>query len=262
MSFNIRYGLADDGVDSWENRKGLVSEVIRQHSPDVIGLQEALRFQIDEIRAVLPQYGLIGIGRDGGEEGEYSAILYRTERFKSDTSNTFWLSDTPASPSAHWGNNYRRICTWARLIEKSSGLAFYVYNTHLDHESQPSRENSVRLIANLIQERRNPDPFVLTGDFNAGEDNPAITYLKGKGDVPEASPLPLVDTFRKRHPEAKDVGTFNGFHGQTNGPKIDYIFVTPDIRILDAAIVRTEQEGHYPSDHYPLTARIGLALER
>ncbi len=262
MSFNIRYGLANDGENSWEHRKGLVCDVIGRHSADIIGLQEALRFQIDEIIKCFPQYGMIGLGRDGDENGEYSAILYRTERFDVDASNTFWLSDTPAVPSAHWGNNYLRICTWARLVDLQSGAAFYIYNTHLDHESQSSREKSVRLIAQFIQERAHQDPVVLTGDFNAGEDNPAITYLTGKGVAATPSPIPVADTFRLLHPDEKDVGTFNSFREETNGPKIDYIFVSPDIRSLDASIVRTAQDGRYPSDHFPVTARVRLVTDR
>ncbi len=248
MSFNIRYGTARDGENIWDNRKKQVSDVIRQYSPDVLGLQEALRFQIDEIRTSLPEYGETGLGRDGGSEGEYSAILYRIDRFNVDESGTFWLSDTPEVPSTHWGNRIRRICSWARFFDKQSGAAFYFYNTHLDHKSQPSREKSVRLIVDFIQKRTHQDPFVLAGDFNAGEDNPAIKYLKGKGN--------MADTFRVLHPDAKDVGTFNGFQGISDGPKIDTIFVGPSTSILQASIVRTEEEGRYPSDHFPVTASL------
>ncbi len=249
MSFNIRYGTASDGENHWNNRKELVREVIRDYLPDVLGLQEALRFQIDEIRKNLPEYDETGVGRDGGTKGEYSAILYRIDRFDVDESGTFWLSDTPEVPSTNWGNSIRRICTWTRLLDKQSGSAFYFYNTHLDHKSQPSREKSVRLIVEFIQKRTHQDPFVLTGDFNAGENNAAIKYLKGEGNV--------VDTFRILHPEAKEVGTFNGFRGLSDGPKIDYIFVNPSTSsTLHASIVRTEQEGRNPSDHFPVTAKI------
>lgn len=248
MSFNIRYGTAQDGENHWNNRKELVSDVIRDYLPDVLGLQEALRFQIDEIRKNLPEYDETGVGRDGGTKGEYSAILYRIDRFDVDESGTFWLSDTPEVPSTNWGNSIRRICTWTRLLDKQSGSAFYFYNTHLDHKSQPSREKSVRLIVEFIQKRTHQDPFVLTGDFNAGENNAAIKYLKGEGNV--------VDTFRILHPEAKEVGTFNGFRGLSDGPKIDYIFVTPSTLTLQASIVRMEQEGRTPSDHFPVTAKI------
>ena len=258
MSFNIRYGTAGDGENHWNNRKEQVSDVIRKYSPDIVGLQEALRFQIDEIRKSLPEYGEIGIGREGGTNGEYSAILYRIKRFDVDESGTFWLSDTPEIPSAHWGNTLFRTCTWGRFSDKQSGVAFYLYNVHLDHRSQPSRERSVQLIADSIQKRKQPDPVILTGDFNAGEANPAIEYLKGKGDVRPTSPILLEDTFRTLYPSEKTVGTFNGFKGKSGSAKIDYIFATPDIRTLAASIVRDERKGRYPSDHFPLVAQLRL----
>ena len=60
MTFNIRYGTADDGENSWDKRKDLVFDLLRTNSPDVVGLQEALRSQIDDIRAALPEYAEIG----------------------------------------------------------------------------------------------------------------------------------------------------------------------------------------------------------
>ena len=60
MSFNIRLGVANDGPNHWDLRKGLVFDVLRDHKPDVVGMQEAWKFQIDEIQKALPEYGLIG----------------------------------------------------------------------------------------------------------------------------------------------------------------------------------------------------------
>jgi endonuclease/exonuclease/phosphatase family metal-dependent hydrolase len=256
MTFNIRTGYAKDGENHWSLRKEFVCDVIRQSSPDVLGVQEACRFQLDEFNQRLPEYGEVGIGRDGGTEGEYSAILYRKKRFDVDESGTFWLSDTPTEPSAHWGHHYRRICTWARLIDKQSARPFYVYNTHMDHQSQPAREKGVRLIMERIAERTHQDPFFLTGDFNAGEDNPAIGYLKGAGTFEEPTPIPVVDSFRILHPDEKVVGTGHWFSGNVDGPKIDYIFVPPHTRTLEATIVRTNRNGRYPSDHYPVTGQL------
>ena len=266
MSFNIRYGTANDGENRWENRCEMVFDVLHDNKPDVVGLQEALRFQIDQIRKALPEYGQVGVGRnDGKTKGEYTAILYLTERFSVDESATFWLSNTPAVPgSRHWGNSIPRICTWARMVEKKTGRAFYIYNTHLDHKSQPSRERSVVLLTSRINDRRYLEPCVVTGDFNAGENNPAILYLKGKIALSTedkgkfSNPVPMLDTFRLLHPGAQEVGTFNRFGGRRNGEKIDFIFVPPGVRLLEAEIIRTERNGRYPSDHFPVSARFSL----
>jgi len=266
MSFNIRYGMADDGPNHWDKRKELVFDVLRKHRPDVVGLQEALGFQIDEVCKALPQYAMIGGGRDDGKtKGEYSAILYRRERFEVEQSGTFWLSDTPEVPgSITWGNACTRICTWARFVEAKTGRAFYHYNLHLDHISQPSREKSVVLLAERIRNRKRPEPLVVTGDFNAGENNPAILFLKGKATVPGKdsanveNPVPMVDTFRVLHPDANDVGTFHNFKGDRTGDKIDFVLTTSDVQALDAQIIRDAADGRYPSDHFPVTARIRL----
>ena len=272
MSFNIRYGTANDGPDAWPRRRETVFALLRGEAPDLIGVQEALRFQLDEIAQAVSGYGEIGVGRDDGlEAGEYAAILYATARLRVLDSGTFWLSDTPAVPgSMSWGNSITRICTWARFAEIGSGRAFYLFNLHLDHRSQLSRERSVELLAERIAVRLHPDPVIVTGDFNAGEENPAILYLTGKREravsdtsvaaVAGQAPTPprLRDTFRVLHPEADEVGTFNGFRGDTAGEKIDFVFVDEAWDVLSAAIRRTAVGGRYPSDHFPVTARLRL----
>ncbi|HKJ68517.1 MAG TPA: endonuclease/exonuclease/phosphatase family protein, partial [bacterium] len=144
MSFNIRYGTANDGPNRWENRKDRVAAVFHKYRPDVVGVQEALHFQIEELLDGLSAYRKIGVGRDDGEtEGEYSAIFYDTTRFAAEEHDTFWFSETPRVPgSTDWGNEITRICTWGRFREKATGTSFYVYNLHLDHQSQYSRERS------------------------------------------------------------------------------------------------------------------------
>ncbi|MFZ2149490.1 MAG: endonuclease/exonuclease/phosphatase family protein [Sedimentisphaerales bacterium] len=266
MSFNIRYGTANDGENHWKNRREMVFDVFRNHRPDIVGLQEALDFQIAEIREALAKYGRIGVAReDGKTEGEYSAILYRLDRFDVDESGTFWFSDTPEVPgSSHWGNACVRICTWARFIEKKSGRAFYVFNLHLDHVSQPSREKSAVLLAQRVQNRKHKDAFVVTGDFNAGESNPVVMYLKGNTTLSGAdgresdNPVPMVDTFRVLHPDAVDVRTAHDFKGARKGNKIDYIFTPPSVKVLEAEILYDNVDGRYPSDHFPVTATLRL----
>lgn len=298
MSFNIRYGTANDGEDRWEKRRGLVMDVIRASSPDVLGLQEALRFQIDEIRKEFPEYAEVGVGRDDGKtKGEYSAVLYRTPRLKLAGegpmySGTFWFSDTPEKvASKTWGNGITRICSWCVLVDATSGKRFAVYNLHLDHQSEPSRQKSGELLANRLVDR-SPDakvPTIVTGDFNCGEDSFAIGVLtgskplrrpegshrEGAGDLritdgPEMRVGPeLVDTFRVVHPMEANVRTFHAFKGVTDttgkgGPqgalteKIDFVLVDDKWTVLEAAIDRTSREGRYPSDHFPVTAKVRL----
>jgi endonuclease/exonuclease/phosphatase family metal-dependent hydrolase len=258
MSFNIRYGTANDGENRWANRRGFLIDLLKEHDADLIGLQEALDSQVRELLDDLPAYAAVGVGRDdGARRGEYAAILFRRDRFNVSDSGTFWFSDTPeVIASRSWGNTITRICTWARFVDRG-GRAFWHFNVHLDHQSQPSRERSTQLLAERVRARRHPsEPVIVTGDFNVGEDNAAIATLLAARD---GKPALLIDTFRARHPDEKVAGTFTGFvAGQTGGPKIDYVLVTPGMDVLDAAIVRTSRDGRYPSDHFPVTARVQL----
>jgi endonuclease/exonuclease/phosphatase family metal-dependent hydrolase len=268
MSFNIRYGTADDGDDSWPHRKDLVWEVVERHAPDVLAVQEALRFQLDALHTAVHGYGEVGVGRDDGKEaGEYAAILVRDERLAVLESGTFWLSDTPDVPaSTSWGNRIPRICTWARLQDRLSGRVFSVYNVHLDHESQPSREESAQLLAARLARRPAGEPVIVLGDFNAGEGNLARRLLAADGSVANADTRPehpaLVDTYGLLRTSTGAEGTFNGFVGDTTGERIDAILVSGDWMILGAAIDRTQRDGHYPSDHFPVTAVLAIAPSR
>jgi len=250
MSFNIRYGTANDGDNHWSKRRDQLFDLLREQQADVVGLQEALHFQIEEILRAVPGYDYVGVGRgDGRRAGEYAAILYRTARLKARRSDTFWFSDTPGVvKSTSWGNQIERICTWA-YFEDLEGPSFYLYNVHLDHQSQPSREKSVALLLERVAARDPKLPAVVTGDFNAGEANPAAKAMLAS----------FRDSFRLLHPGAAEVGTFNGFKpGQTGGDKIDFVFVEAGTEVLAAEIVRSSRDGRYPSDHFPVTARVRL----
>ena len=250
MSFNIRYGTANDGDNHWLKRRDQLFDLLREQHPDVVGLQEALHGQIEEILQAVPGYDYVGVGRsDGRRAGEYAAILFTSSRLRVRRSDTFWFSDTPGVvKSTSWGNQIERICTWA-YVEDRDGPPFYLYNVHLDHQSQPSREKSVALLLARIAARDPKAPAVVTGDFNAGEANPAA----------QAMLAGFRDSFRVLHSDATEAGTFNGFKlGQTGGEKIDFVFVEPGTEVLAAEIVRSSRDGRYPSDHFPVTARIRL----
>ena len=247
MSFNIRYGTAKDGENSWQNRKQILFGFLKLHSPDIIGMQEVLNFQLEEIKAELTGYKHLGIGRDGETKGEYSPILYKHDKYRVSDSGTFWLSDTPdIVGSITWGNACTRICSWAKLEDKRTMQEFYFYNLHLDHVSQPSREKSIDLLLSKIKKDK---PLIITGDFNAGENNPAVLKLKSAG---------LADSYRQINKEKTEVKTHHGFTGQRQGAKIDYIFVSEGIETASANILDYNIEGRYPSDHFPVTAEIVL----
>jgi endonuclease/exonuclease/phosphatase family metal-dependent hydrolase len=250
MTFNIRFGTAPDGKDAWPNRKEMVLSVIRDFEPDLLGLQECLRDQLDIILTAFPKYGSIGVGRDADGAGEYSPLLYDRTRFDVLKAETFWLSDTPeVRASKSWGNDITRICTWARLLERSSNRVVLVCNTHWDHQSQPSRVKSGELIATRLLSAKKPEPAIVMGDFNIGPNGPARQSFADAG---------LRDSFAVLHPDQAQQGTFHGFTGKANSDKIDAILVSRHWEIDDAEIVTTNKDGRYPSDHFPVTAKLWL----
>ena len=167
MSFNIRYGTAKDGDNHWKHRKDQLLELLSSSSPDIIGLQEVLKFQLDEIMDHLPDYAMIGVSREGNWQDEFSAILYKKSKFNPKKTNTYWLSDTPQTPSKGWGNDIMRIVSWAEFKHIKSDRSFYFYNAHFDHISQTSREKGAAQLIKIINNRDHDYPVIITGDFNA-----------------------------------------------------------------------------------------------
>lgn len=255
LTFNIRFGTANDGEHAWPYRRDHVITTIRDHAPHLLGVQEALRAQLDEIGAALRGYRELGTGRDDGKAaGEYSALLIDTTRFVVVTHGQFWFSDRPEEPgSMTWGNKYPRVCVWARLADRATADTILVFNQHWDHEVQRSRERaSALLLARMALQQAEWLPTLVMGDFNSGERNPAFRRLLGN------STIRLRDSFRARAPNAKVVGTFNGFKGDSTGDKIDAILITPQWTVLDASIDRRRFGRLWASDHFAVAATLRL----
>ncbi|MCI0499987.1 MAG: endonuclease/exonuclease/phosphatase family protein [Planctomycetales bacterium] len=259
MTFNIRTDTLTDGSNRWSCRRDIVFDIFRDHTPDVIGLQEAEEDQVRDIQIALPHYTRYAVGRsDGRLAGETCAIFYRTNRFRLLDSGTFWFSDTPSVPGTKdWGNLWPRICSWVHLAERGTGGAFYVYNVHLDNLSQNSREKSAQLLACQVAARKTRDPFIVMGDFNMELDNPAMRYLQKQGIQ---TPYPrMVDAWSAVHAGKPSLGTRHDFRGKTTGPAIDHIPLCESIRPIDVIIDRRcAENGRYPSDHFPIVASILL----
>ncbi|WP_172992187.1 endonuclease/exonuclease/phosphatase family protein [Lacipirellula parvula] len=252
MTFNIRLATGDDGENVWSKRSDLTIGVIRDEKPAVFGVQEAHPIQIEELNASLPEYINVGVGRRADGSDEFSAIYFRRDRFHLSDAGTFWLSDEPTVPgSRSWGNNLPRIATWVRLLDQANKRRIVALNTHWDHESQPARLNSAKLICEQLKKISGDDePVIIMGDFNAQPNNPAMVALVEQGG--------LRDTLSVAHPDEKNIGTFHGFGRVEKGPKIDAVLVSPQWQVKDATIIRTHDGSRYPSDHYPVTATLEL----
>jgi len=277
LSINVRLSTANDGVNSWANRRDFMTSIIVDGNYDFIGTQETIVHPDPELNQVtfiaerLPGHGVYGRSREVNPEfGEAMTIFYKRDRWKMDETDheTFWVSDTPDVPGsmvASAGNT--RTVTAALFHEHKdgqlTGRSVYVYNTHLDHRSEAARRQGAKMLMDRIANRKNQDaPVIAMGDINSGEQSFAVRYIKGETITEDGQtwtpPYRLLSTFRERHPDATDVGTFNGFRepGRHGEAKIDYVFVSPGMTTLAAEIIRTHRDGLFPTDHFPVDAEV------
>ena len=260
MSFNIRYGTAKDGENHWDKRKEMLVATIKAFRPDLLGTQETLGFQRDHLVKNLEGYEAFGVSReDGKEKGEMTAVLYRKDRFEKLDGGHFWLSETPdVIGSKGWDTSLPRMATWIKLrdLQRKDGPPVYFFNTHFDHIGPKARLESAKLIRQRIA-KLGPDALVVfTGDFNADEGSPPYQALLSET---EGKPSPVVDTLRIFKPRREeDEGSFNSFGPGPGKDRIDWILVSRQWAVLDAAIDRTQKNGRWPSDHFPVTAVLKL----
>lgn len=254
MSYNIRYGSANDGENHWEKRKEFLVETIRKFNPDLLGTQETLAFQRDYLAKNLSGYDYLGVGRDNGaEKGEMMALFYRKERFEKLDGGHFWLSETPDKiGSKSWDSSLPRMVTWVKLKDRKNPEAkpILFFNTHFDHRGPKARLESAKLIRRKLRELGEGCRLLLTGDFNADAESEPYQALFGGDDAP------VIDAFRKKNPQkSENEGTFTGFKaGPIKGARIDWVGCSHDWEIVDCQIDQTSKDGRTPSDHLPILA--------
>lgn len=258
MTYNLRYAgdVKSAGENAWEYRKDPVAKTIRFNRPDVVGVQEALKIQLDDFKKLLPEYIQAGVGRDDGKEaGEYSALLINKDKYKLLDNSTFWLSATPEKTTMGWDAACIRIVTWAKLKDVKTKKIIYAFNTHFDHMGTEARKNSAILLKNKIKEIAGKNPFIVTGDFNCKSDSEPYKILTGN----ETAPLLFDSEFISENGNYGMDVSFNDFSEKLEpGNKIDFIFVSSNFKVWQHAILGEKMNGKYPSDHMPVVADIYL----
>ncbi len=280
MTFNVRYGTADDGPDSWATRRARLVETVRAFSPDVLGTQECLAAQADDLRAAFPEYAFVGVGRDdGARAGEMCAIFYRRDRFTKLAEGHFWLSDTPRVPgSVGWDAALTRMATWVELRDIHDPRAlFHVYDTHFDHMGGEARMRSAQLVADSIAAMSGFRRAIVMGDFNAPArlgNVPSPYAVLTERSLADSAGRPagraagpasrgaLLDAYRALHPGNDEEATYHGFTGGTRGDRVDWILATEDLIPIECRIVRDRVDGRYPSDHFPVMAILRMQTAR
>lgn len=255
MTFNIRLDVPSDSLNSWQYRKDNAAEMVRMNDVDILGMQEVLLNQMNDLKERLPQYTAIGVGReDGADKGEFSPIFYKKDRFSAIESGTFWVSETPeVAGSKGWDASYIRVATWAILKEKATGKEIFAINTHLDNDGLIARKEGGNLLLKKAEELGKGLPIVLTGDFN---DTPQSEAIKNITDASKANYLVDSKTIA-----LKTSGTDWTFHNfgrlaESERPLIDYIFVSKQIKVQDYAVLPDTLNGTFVSDHKPVLSKI------
>jgi endonuclease/exonuclease/phosphatase family metal-dependent hydrolase len=268
MSFNLRYGTADDGNHSWNHRRDLAARVIADFDADLIGTQESVGFQTDFLRQRFPGWTCLRRSRDpDANSGESVDIFFRNRRFTLIESGHFWLSDQPEIPgSRSWDSRYPRLVAWCSLIDhEAAGQPISFFNTHFDYQGSIARMESAKLLRQRLNTLASDHRIVVVGDFNCDEDDDPYRVLCF-GAKQKTSPIaqlreavPLVDSWRVVQPErVSDEGTRHDFLGHRAGPRIDWILHCRKYVTTDASIVpppaTLQAEPQFPSDHHPITA--------
>lgn len=242
LTFNIRYDTTRDGANAWPFRRELAYQVVRDIAPHVVGFQEVLPGQREDLESNLKGYLWVGHGRDPNFGGEQCCIAI-DPTLKIEDSGTFWLSPTPdVAGAVGWDADITRICSWARL--KKGDTSFTVFNAHWDHRGEVARLESSKLLFDRVLST--PGPVLLMGDFNT---------------IPESAPIQrltavLQDSFGELHPGSTSP-TFHGFGQTSNGGRIDYLLASPEFLTVECRILDRPRDP-FPSDHYPVFARYEL----
>ena len=254
MTFNMRYDNPEDGQNNWRFRRERVAGVIKAQEVDVLGTQELLSNQFNDLSGLLTGYQGVGVGRlDGVESGEYCAVFFRKDRFTLLASGTFWLSETPeVVGSLGWDGACERIATWVVLRDRD-GREFFFIDTHLDHVGQVARDEGVSLLMKRIETLSGGRPVILTGDFNSEPGSSVVAHVQKDGVLRDAKAI-----------AAQRSGTdwsFSDF-GQipeAERPLLDYIFVSGDIEAVRYEVLPDTFDGGYVSDHAPVMAVVKIA---
>ncbi len=254
MSFNLRFA-SDATPHSWPQRRPVMAELFRKEQPTLIGTQEGLYGQLRDIQEDLPgYYDWIGEGRLGGSRGEFMAIFFDTRRLEPLEYHHFWLSDTPDTVGSDtWGNDSVRMVTWVRFHDRRTGHEFIALDTHLDDESEYSRERAARLIRDRVHAFPADLPVIVTGDFNApaGHSVPYEILTRGTG---------LVDTWPAARTRRTPVyRTWHDYRPlERDGARIDWMFTRGAVTVEAVGLNTFAHDGQFPSDHLPLQALLTL----
>lgn len=264
VSFNLKRDGLRPKRHSWEARREMAANLIRESGAAIIGVQELLPTMRQDLEERLDDYQVMGCGRYLGKfsfQDEHSDIIVKNDAADVDFYKTFWLSNQSYRPGSRGLlAMFPRVCTMAEMYVEPLGTKVRVFNTHLDCLSAFARNLGARIILEYMHRynRREKLPTILMGDMNATPDSKAIrTFSENKHPYKN---IRLKMVYEALQDKEQIQNTYHGFKGKVvkGSQPIDYIFVSDELEVVDTRILEVNEDGRYPSDHFPVMATLRL----
>ncbi|ATH06662.1 hypothetical protein BIY24_01525 [Halobacteriovorax marinus] len=247
-STNIRFDNPADAPNDWAGRKSLLSELINNFAPDLLGTQEGREPQLKDLDQLLPAHTLIDGHRSWITERMYPCIFVNPLTVEVKESGDIWLSETPYDAGTKsFDSAFPRLCTWIHGVFKDTKKEFIYVNTHLDHVKSHTRRSQIQVLISEIKKINTKSlPIILTGDFN---ESPAEDVR----EVINREWTNLYDAWQFLGKEEEtSFHKFDGVHDE--GSRIDWILTDRFFKTKSIEIIKEHREEIYPSDHFPVFA--------
>lgn len=245
LTLNLRFGLADDGPNSWQYRQPSFPVLLAQYRADFIGFQETNDFQLDYLNSILTEYSFIGKRSPAPPFWQNNIIFYKNI-WTCVHQEHFFLSPTPTVPSRFRQSLWPRQCTIG-MFKKNQHRLICV-NTHFDFDATVQNQ-SAELILKRLSRLPSDLPTILMGDFNASPASRCHAIFVGENQ----NSADRDQNFRNAF-QAPFIGTHHAFKGDTSGDHIDWILFRGNITLKESQVIQDTIDGMYPSDHFPLWA--------
>ncbi|MCD6319457.1 MAG: endonuclease/exonuclease/phosphatase family protein [Candidatus Desulfofervidaceae bacterium] len=254
MTINLRYDNPADGSNQWSLRKQAVAALITELTPDIFGTQEGWEDQIKELQELLPAYRYYVTPPEWNRKRMFPCVWVRKE-MEVKEHRTFWLSPTPSIPfSKAWNSAFPRSATY--VIGQRNKSSFIFISTHLDNISAEARLHQAAVLCQQVEQINTASyPVILVGDFNTSPQSNVHKLLTSKSNLANIKGN-FIDVWE--YLKKTEESTFHSFTGQGMRGRIDWILVSPNVKIKQAIIIKQTFMGRYPSDHFPVMAELEI----
>ncbi len=252
ISCNIRFDNPGDKENSWNYRKNLLVNTLKNHSPLLIATQEGRFDQLNELNTLLADYELIDSHRSWIKPRMYPSFFIKKNFIHVLKSQDIWLSETPdVAGSSSFNSAFPRLMTWIKIQLNHTNEKFFIVNTHLDHVNQETRIHQIKVLCHELMKIRDDDSkIIIMGDFNDPPEGPVRSVIL------EYFPT-LIDSWKLFN--SLEETSHHAFNGEDqNGSRIDWILTDQNLKIKNCFMDKTHDNGRFPTDHFPIVCKFIL----